>query len=240
MKIIEKIIQKKTDLRGFRQPVIAFLGDSVTQGCFEIYNNHGHIETTFFPEESYSAKVKRILSTLCPSVPVNIINAGISGDSAAGGLARLDRDVLSYSPDLVVVCFGLNDAGAAESGIERYAASLGEIFRRVRESGAEVIFMTPNLRSDDTDYRNPDKLLEGCVRGVAENERAGWLQKYLEAAKKTAREADVRICDCNALWQKMKSCGVDTNALLSNDVNHPTRELHWLFAYELVKTMFEP
>lgn len=239
MKIIEKLKQKQENLWGCRQPVIAFLGDSVTQGCFEIYNDHGHIETRFCSNESYSAKVKRILSTLYPSVSVSIVNAGISGDSACGGLSRLERDVLSFRPDLVVVSYGLNDAGGGENGIERYAASLGEIFAKIKDSGAEAIFMTPNLRSDDTDYRNPDKLIENCVRGIAENERAGWLQRYLETARSVAEKAEIPVCDCNSLWLKMKSCGVNTNALLSNDVNHPTKELHWLFAYELVKTMFE-
>lgn len=239
MKILDKIKKRQSDPHNFRQPVIAFLGDSVTQGCFEIYNDHGRIETTFFPGEAYAAKVQKLLSLLYPSASVNIINAGISGDTSWGGLARLERDVLSLSPDLVVVCYGLNDAGSGESGLERYSDSLSEIFEKIKASGAEVIFMTPNLRSDDADYLNPDKLLEGCVRGIAENERDGWLQKYLEAAKKAACEADVRVCDCNALWLRMKSSGVNTNALLANDVNHPTRELHWMFAYELVRTMFE-
>ena len=104
---------------------------------------------------------------------MNIINAGISGDTAWGGLAWLERDVLSLNPDLVVVCYGLNDAGAGENGLERYAESLAEILAKVKASGAEVIFMTPNLRSDDTDYRNPDKLIEDCVRRIAENECSG-------------------------------------------------------------------
>ena len=37
MKIIDKILAKQANLHENRQPVIAFLGDSVTQGCFEIY-----------------------------------------------------------------------------------------------------------------------------------------------------------------------------------------------------------
>lgn len=239
MKILEKIKNRQTDPHSCRQPVIAFLGDSVTQGCFEIYNDHGHIETAYCPEDAYASKVKHILSLLYPSASVNIINAGISGDTSWGGLARLERDVLSLRPDLVVVCYGLNDACGGEDGLERYTASLSEIFAKIKDSGAESIFMTPNLRSDDTDYRNPDKLIENCVRGIAENECAGWLRKYLEAARKVAETADIPVCDCNLLWLKMKAGGVNTNALLANDVNHPTQELHWLFAYELVKTIFD-
>jgi len=238
MKIIEKFKEKQANIHGCRQPVIAFLGDSVTQGCFEIYNDKGRVKTTFFPEEAYSAKVKKIFAEIFPSVSVNIINAGISGDASWGGLARLERDVLFAKPDLTVVCYGLNDAGCGADKIDEYEKCLREIFTKLKDSGSEIIFMTPNLRSNDPDYRNSDPVIEGVVRGVSENERNGWLERYLERAKKAAADFDVPVCDCNALWCAMRDGGVNTNALLSNDVNHPTRPLHWMFAYELVKTMF--
>lgn len=41
-------------------------------------------------------------------MPINIINAGIGGDSANVDAERLKRDVISRTPDLAVVCFGLN------------------------------------------------------------------------------------------------------------------------------------
>lgn len=237
MKIVEKFIKKQSDLHSTRQPVIAFLGDSVTQGCFEIYNDKGKVTTTFYPEEAYSAKVKKIFSILYPSVSVNIINAGISGDTSWNGLNRLERDVLCFSPDLVVVCYGLNDASRGDTELQHYGDSLRKIFEKIHQSGAEAIFMTPNLRCDFQDYTNSDKVLENCIRGISKNERDGWLSKYLELGKEVANELCVKVCDCNEIWKQMKECGVDTNSLLSNNANHPTRELHWLFAYELVKTM---
>ena len=239
MRIIEKIREKQANIGGSRQPCIAFLGDSVTQGCFEIYNDKGSVKTTFYPTEAYAEKVKAIFAELYPSVPMNVINAGISGDTSWGGLARLERDVLSYNPDLVVVCYGLNDAGRGENGIEKYDESLRAIFAKVKASGAEVIFLTPNLRINDPDYRCDDKVLENCRRGISENERAGWLDKYLDRARKAAVDCGVPVCDCNALWKVMSANGVDTNRLLSNVANHPTRDMHWVFAYELTKTMFE-
>ena len=42
---------------------IAFLGDSVTQGCFEMYcKENGNPETVFEPEHAYHRYVARILS----------------------------------------------------------------------------------------------------------------------------------------------------------------------------------
>ena len=44
MEIIKKIIKKQENLHESRQPVIAFLGDSVTQGCFELFMQDGRIK----------------------------------------------------------------------------------------------------------------------------------------------------------------------------------------------------
>ena len=73
-----------------------------------------------------------------------MINAGISGNNTLQGLERLDRDVLRLSPDLVTVCFGLNDCCNGESFIDAYSRNLGEIFDRCLACGADVIFLTPN------------------------------------------------------------------------------------------------
>ena len=49
---------------------------------------------------------------------------------------------------------------------------------------------------------------------------------------------NVPVCDCYALWKQLEAGGVDTTELLSNKINHPTREMNRLFAYELIKTIF--
>ncbi|MBP3391871.1 MAG: GDSL family lipase [Clostridia bacterium] len=239
MKIIDKILAKQNSLHENRQPVIAFLGDSVTQGCFEIYVEQGQLLTAFRAEDGYVTKVKTLLGMLYPAVPVSIINAGISGQNAELGLERLERDVLSYQPDLVVVCFGLNDAAEGADRLPAYEAALKKIFTRIQETGAEVIFMTPNTRSDYTDYHNANETIEQVIRTVSQGERDGLLRLFLDSARRIAGEMNVPVCDCHALWELMRSRGVNTNKLLSNEVNHPTKELHWMFAYELVRTMLE-
>ena len=39
--------------------------------------------------------------------------------------------------------------------------------------------------------------------------------------------------------KKLEQNGVDTTILLANRINHPTREMNWLFAVSLLETMFE-
>ena len=65
------------------------------------------------------------------------------------------------------------------------------------------------------------------------------LDEYVAIAKKVAKERNVAICDVYSKWKLMQEKGVDVTELLSNKLNHPTREMNWFTAYKLVETMFE-
>lgn len=239
MKIIKIIRDKQLELFNNRQPVIAFMGDSVTHGCFGLYVENDVIRTYMELEKGYHEKVKEIFRMLYPKVPLTIINAGLSGDKAKGGKNRLDRDVLSFNPDLVVVCYGLNDACDEEAGIEEYISSLNEIFDKIKQHGSEIIFLTPNLRTDELNVKFDNQLLNDCALNVIQNEKQGWLDKYLDSACKLCQKKGVIVCDCNKIWKCLKENDVDINNLLANRINHPVEKMNWLFAYELVKIMFE-
>lgn len=74
---------------------IVCLGDSVTYGTGVSF------------DQTYGQQLDRRLRVHDPGVKV--INAGIGSQRAWHGLERLDRDVLRFDPDLVIVCFGFND-----------------------------------------------------------------------------------------------------------------------------------
>ena len=124
MKIFDKINAKIID-RTAEPITIAFLGDSVTQGCFE----YKIVDTAYDVKSAYSTRLREILNVLYPFIPFNIINAGLSGDVASGGVNRLFRDVISKSPDLVIVSYGLNDCTVGEDGLSKYEKALDFIFR---------------------------------------------------------------------------------------------------------------
>lgn len=239
MKILEKIKQKASNNSDFGGVTIAFLGDSVTQNCFENYKNaDGSCANVFDTRHGYERYFTDILAMLFPSVPVSIIYAGIAGDNARGGAARVERDVLRHAPDLTVVCYGLNDCGDSEKYIERYVNALSQIFDRIRESGSEAIFLTPNMLNTEISPDFPGRELAEYARATMERQTSGLFDAYIGAAKELCREKDVPVCDCYAIWRAFYDGGVNTTALLSNKINHPTREMHQIFAYELVKTIF--
>lgn len=241
-KFIEKLTKRNKDLLGNPPATLACIGDSVTQGCFELLaaGNDGFKAVTK-PGSAYPIKLQKMLQTICPDAQLNLINAGINGDSTSYGLERLQRDVLNFSPDLVTVSYGLNDCHAGEDGIELYASNLGKIFDKCIESGAEVIFMTQNCMNTyvkyDKDYITYIPSLYDGEKATAEIQNSGLLKKYYDAAKAECKKRNIAVCDCYDLWDKMYKSGVDVTALLINNINHPTEDMHWLFAYELFRTI---
>ncbi len=67
-----------------------------------------------------------------------VINAGVPGDTTVDGLARLEDEVLSRSPRLVLITLGGNDL---KNRMSREAAfeNLAEIVQRIHETGAVAI-----------------------------------------------------------------------------------------------------
>ncbi len=72
---------------------------------------------------------------------VSVLNAGISGNTAGDGIARLRRDVLAHQPDLVLIAFGLNDMKNGVS-LSRFEKDLSEIVGEIVVSGARPVLLT--------------------------------------------------------------------------------------------------
>ena len=237
MRFVEILKKKTKDNPGTRTPIIAFLGDSVTQGCFEVSQKGTEFDTVFDSLAGYPEKVKQILAMLYPKAPVSIVNAGVNGSSAPEGYERLKRDVLDFHPDLLVVCFGLNDGNAEAEGIPTYKTALKQIFITAREYGIETIFMTPNMMNTDSSKAPKGDIVELLAEIFAKRQKEGVFDAYINAAREACEEENVTLCDCYAIWKNMYRCGVDTTSLLSNGLNHPIREMHDLFAWQLVHTI---
>jgi len=241
MKILKKLSDKQNDLYADAAVTIVAFGDSVTQGCFECYTDRNDgIHTEFDTKEAYSRKFVQILQTLYPRAQINLINSGISGDSTKKALERIDYAVLRYQPDLVICCFGLNDVTKGYPELDGYGARLDEIFKKIKATGAECIFMTPNMISSNTNRHVKDsEAYINLSERLAKLQNEGVMDAYMAKAKEVATANGVVVCDCYAKWKKMAENGVDTTALLANYLNHPIRDLHWLFANSLVETVFE-
>lgn len=68
---------------------------------------------------------------------VAVLNAGVSGDTSAGGLRRLDW-ILRSDPDLALVCLGAND-GLRGLPVEETARNLGGLIAGLEQAGVPVV-----------------------------------------------------------------------------------------------------
>ncbi|MBR4173651.1 MAG: GDSL family lipase [Clostridia bacterium] len=240
MKIIDKINAKSKNIMDNPGVTIACLGASTVQGCFEIYRDEkGNIDTVFEQENAYHSYMRKIFSILYPKVPINIINAGISGDTAEHGAKRLERDVLRHDPDLVILSFGKNDIWGGDEGLLKYISATKEIIRAVKERGIEIVYLTCSMLNTDVSPHITDEGIRELAEKTAKIQQDGTMDKYQNAVMELCRQEGVPVCDLYGDWKLMQKNGVNITELLANKINHPIRELNWLAAMSLVKTIME-
>jgi acyl-CoA thioesterase-1 len=120
-------------------PVILDFGDSLTAG-------YG-----LAPEQAFPVRLEAALRR--QGIEVRVVNGGVSGDTTAGGLARLDW-ALASKPDLVILALGENDA---LRGIDPATVrdNLDKMIQKIELSGAKVLLLgmlaPPNWGEE---YRN--------------------------------------------------------------------------------------
>jgi lysophospholipase L1-like esterase len=98
--------------------IICF-GDSLTYG------------TGAVPGMDYPSQLSKMISK-------PVINAGVPGDTTASALTRLQRDVLSRFPDVVLITLGGNDL---KNGVAKEVAfkNLKRIVESIQGQGARVV-----------------------------------------------------------------------------------------------------
>lgn len=135
------------------------------------------------PEECYVA-------LLADRFGVPIVNAGVSGDTTAGGLARLQQDVLSHAPRVVIVELGGNDILRRVPSAET-EANLTAIIEAVQRAGAAVVLvgvdgplgmgaMTPTMRALSRRYGTA--IVPGVLSGILGTPRLMFDQIHPNAA----------------------------------------------------------
>lgn len=220
MKIQEKLQLDKLSLLENGPINIVILGDSVSHAAFADYHDYDAV---------YWSVLQKKLRAVRDYVPINMICAAVGGTTAKDALLRLSRDVLCHHPDLVIVCFGLNDVNGS---IEEYLDSLREIFSRCKAEGFETIFLSPNMLNTSVDAANtPPVYLEYAYK-TAEMQNGGRMDTYIYNAMDLAKKMGITVCDCYSEWKKLSE-KQDVTYLLANRINHPTEEMHLLFAEKL-------
>lgn len=226
MNVVEKM---KLDFKGLHDHGainIVIFGDSVSHGCF----GDGEIDY----DAAYWNILRKKILAINNYVPVNVINSAIGGTTAHHSIPRMQAQVFDHHPDLVIICFGLNDVN---DPLEKYLDSLRQIFQKCNDEGVQAIFMTPNMLNTYVAEDTPPKYLSYAHK-TAEMQNSGRMDTFMSAAAELAVSMNISLCDCYSVWKKLSETQ-NTTLLLANRINHPTREMHGLFANELFKVIFK-
>jgi acyl-CoA thioesterase-1 len=109
---------------------IVVLGDSISAG-FGIEVQQGWV----------ALLQKRLAAQHSPYV---ISNESISGDTSAGGLARIDDALRRHKPQIVLIELGAND-GLRGLSPEAMKANLTEMVKRTEKTGAKVLLLAMKI-----------------------------------------------------------------------------------------------
>ncbi len=219
MRIKEKIYMNRSQLMEEGPIIIAAIGDSVTHAA------------EMHPDVAFHGRLRHKIIDVRNYVPVTVINSGIGGTCAGDALSRVDN-VLAHKPDVTIICFGLNDVN---NELHEFITPLRELFEKCLKV-SDVIFMTPNMLNTYVAPGTAPHNLEYAAI-TAEMQNSGKMDTFMNAACDLAREMGVTVCDCYGMW-KERAKTEDTTLLLANRINHPTEEMHELFADALFKTIF--
>ncbi len=94
------------------------------------------------PAMSYPSQLASGLAQLLPDQPVRVVNKGVNSEDVDDMLARLQQDVLSESPDLVIWQTGTNSL-LRHNDLTRYSARLQEGIDRLHDAQIDLILMDP-------------------------------------------------------------------------------------------------
>jgi lysophospholipase L1-like esterase len=168
---------------------VVFLGDSITAA------------------RTYGKIVERYTLLRFPGRKVHFINAGWGGDTAAGGLARLDRDVFARHATVLIVAYGINDIGwgarADDAHRAAYLEAIRGIVERSRAGGVRVFICSAAVTAADPEKSESDFLQRMCDEGMAVARSLGEgaidvqrtmrsIQKRIKAANEHARDEGAR------------------------------------------------
>jgi lysophospholipase L1-like esterase len=152
---------------------VVFFGDSITEAGVQ--------------PGGYVSLLQERAAEKFPDGSVELFGAGISGNKVSDLLERVDRDVYSLDPSVVVIYIGTNDVwhwhsppGARGTTEDDFAAGLEELIRGFHDRDTRVLLCTPAVIGEQP-------------RG--QNELDEMLDRYADIQRDVAASTAVTLCD---------------------------------------------
>jgi lysophospholipase L1-like esterase len=164
---------------------VVFLGDSITAA------------------RTYGKIIENYTLLRYPDRKVRFVNAGVGGDTAAGGLKRLERDVLAHKPTVVIVAYGINDIGwgtkADDKHKKTYLDGIRGIVGACKKRDVRVYICSAAATADDPAKSEDGFLQKMCDEGMELSRSLGGnaidVQRTMRGIQKTIWAANAKVAD---------------------------------------------
>ena len=207
---------------------IVFLGDSITQGGDYVVDTDCWL--------------------LRHGVTAEVLNLGLGSETATDLTAqendghaqkhgfgrpfvseRLDRALAATKPDLLFVCYGMNDGGALpsdDSGTQRFGEAMVRLRERALKAGVKrVVICTPPVHDNKKDAASDpaDQNLARYTAWLLSKRNEGWLVVDIHTPMRAALD---------------QARATQADFVFAKDGVHPGREGHWLMARQILEQAF--
>ena len=195
---------------------IVFFGDSITQAGVM---KGGYIE-----------RIKQAVNKNSSQDKYELIGAGIGGNKVYDLYLRMDDDVLSKKPDVVVIYVGINDVWHKTShgtgtDIDKYEKFYIAIIKKLQAQDIKVAVCTPTVIGEKKDNANPqDKDLNA----------------YSDVIRKLAPMYNCSLIDLRkafAAYETQNNADDKESGLLTIDRVHLTASGNQLVADEMIRVL---
>ncbi len=154
---------------------IIFFGDSITQAGVS--------------PDGYISVIKNDLAK-ADAASYDFIGAGIGGNKVYDLYLRLDDDVLSKQPDVVVIYVGVNDVWHKKltgtgTDADKFVKFYQALINKIQAQKAKIVLCTPAVIGEKKD---------------GENEMDADLNKYSDLIRTLAKENNLPLCDLRKLF----------------------------------------
>jgi lysophospholipase L1-like esterase len=208
---------------------VCFIGDSITHGG------------------AYQSFIYLFYTTRFPDRRIRVYNCGISGDTAAGALKRLDWDVLAHRPTVATLMFGMNDVNRGlyapgregeevaeqRAGAIRYHVdNMKAMAERLRDAGCRLIFITPSIYDQTAAIEAENDV------GVDDA-----LARCAEAVRRMAPDYDASVVDLHPLMLGVNASLQERDpsaTIVGRDRIHPGDVGHMVMAYAFLRAQGVP
>jgi len=185
--------------------LIVALGDSLTYG--------------WMVSKGYLDFLGEFLRAEYPDSAIRIMNRGIPGDTAQGGVSRVRNDVIRHRPDCALVQFGLNDAFVGCSP-EQFRCSMEAIVEEIHECEETEIVIVTSV----------------CLGGAKDN---AFIDRFYRVLEDLALKHNLPVVRVHKYWQQKIAGGVKFESLVQFDNVHPNM-VGYRYMAEAVMDVFSP